>query len=74
MGKLTKAQVELLGYLANEPDGQGACERVCHPNTAAALERRGLLTIDDGNGDFRPWFDCKITASGRAALEDGREA
>jgi len=70
MGKLTKPQIDLLSYLADEPGGQGACEHVCHPHTAAALERRGLLTIEDGNGDFRPWFDCKITEAGRRALSE----
>jgi hypothetical protein len=67
-GRLTEAQLALLQYL----DGTGkqeACERVCHPNTAAALERRGLLTIEDGDGSFRPWFDCRITPAGRAALQ-----
>lgn len=64
---LTKAQSKLLTYLGASGE-QEACERVCHPNTAAALERRGLLTIEDGDGSFRPWFDCKITSKGRAAL------
>lgn len=66
--KLTKAQQFLLSYLDHWPDDAIACERVCHPNTAAALERRGLLTIEDGDGSFRPWFDCRITTAGRAAL------
>ncbi len=66
--KLTDPQRKLLAYLANE-QGAAACERVCHPNTAASLERRGLLTIEDGDGGFRPWFDCAITPAGRAALE-----
>jgi len=68
MAALTKPQEALLAYLAGEPNGYGACERVCHPNTAAALERRGLLTVEDGDGSFRPWFDCKITDAGRQAL------
>jgi integrase len=33
--KLTKAQRDLLVYLAETPDGYAACERVCHPNTGA---------------------------------------
>lgn len=65
--KLTEPQRKLLAYLAAE-QGRAACERVCHPNTAAALERRGLLTIEDGDGSFRPWFDCAITDAGRTAL------
>lgn len=70
--KLTKPQLALLEYLDISPNETMACERACHPNTAAALERRGLLTIEDGNGDFRPWFDCQITAQGREALTAGR--
>lgn len=71
MSGLTMAQVALLTYLADEP-GLAACERVCHPNTAAALERRKLLTIEDGDGAFRPWFDCRITEAGRAALSQSQ--
>jgi hypothetical protein len=65
--KLSSAQRALLVYLA-ETGEREACERICHPNTAAALERRGLLKIEDGDGSFRPWFDCMITPAGRAAL------
>lgn len=74
MGKLTTAQHALLTHLAEEPDGCLACERMCHPNTAAALERRGLLTIEDGDGSFRPWFDCRITPAGRAVLQTQGDA
>lgn len=67
--RLTKAQIDLLTYLRDEGGGEPtACERVCHPNTASALERRGLLTIEDGDGDFRPWFDCQITPAGLQAI------
>ena len=66
--KLTPPMAALLAYLSEQPDGYSACERVCHPNTAAALERRCLLTIEDGDGSFRPWFDCRITDAGRTAL------
>lgn len=72
--RLTKAQHELLLYLSEAGDGYAACERVCHPNTAAALERRGLLSIEDGDGGFRPWFDCQITPAGRAALQEHPDA
>jgi hypothetical protein len=65
--KLTEPQRVLLAYLVAE-GGYAASERFAHPNTAAALERRGLLTIEDGDGAFRPWFDCRITPAGRAAL------
>lgn len=71
--KLTKAQMSLLLYLSEEPDDYAACERVCHPNTAAALERRGLITIEDGDGAFRPWFDCSLTSKGCLALLQAQE-
>lgn len=70
---ITSAQVALLTYLSDAPEGYAACERVCHPNTAAALERRGLLTIEDGDGKFRPWFDCRITDAGRKALSSAEQ-
>jgi len=67
-GKLTKAQRSAVEYLQAH-DGSAACERALHPNTARALERRGILTIDDGDGAFRPWFDCTLTELGRKAPE-----
>lgn len=67
--RLTKAQIRLLLHLEGSAGGYAACERVAHPNTASALERRGLVTVEDSDGKWRPWFDCCITLAGRAALK-----
>lgn len=69
--KLTDTQRALLTHLtaeAQEWQEWHPCERVTKRQTADALKRRGLVEIDDGDGQFYPWFDCRVTDAGRAAL------
>lgn len=65
--RLTPSQKALLADLAQFPAEWTACEHKHEIRTARSLRKRGLVEILD---ELAPWFDCKITASGLAALPD----
>ena len=71
--KLSKAQRELLESIVEADDTPGMCvECVARERISAlALQRKGLLTIELGRGQFGE-FDVSATPAGREALKEGK--